>query len=391
MKLPVNEIIQGDTLQTLKQLPDNSIDCVVTSPPYWGLRDYGVEWQLGLESTFHEYLEKLWAIFDEVKRVLKPMGTCWVNLGDSYSSGVNNNDKKKVNGSKKVKPIKAKLPPKSLCQIPSRFAIGMADRGWILRNEIIWEKPNALPSSVKDRFTVDFEKIFFFVKQKKYYFEQQFEPVKECSIERLNRAVSNKNKWANGPDGQTKQTISQPRPNRNYKRYEKSNAPHTFDGSDHLVSPFDPKKGRNKRTVWTISTKPFRGAHFAVFPPELPATCIKAGCPKWVCKKCGKPREKVFKKGEFIHTGGSRKKDTPGLSDFQKQGTGYHTKIIIGYTDCGCNVGWKAGIVLDPFMGSGTTAVVSNELGRDYIGIEINPEYVRMANKRLQATQKPLL
>lgn len=166
-------VLIGNCAEILKTLPSESIDCVVTSPPYWGLRDYKtepVEWpdgwrgQLGLEPTPQLYIQHLVGIFDEVKRVLKDTGTCWVNLGDTYG-GTTKTDK-------------------SLAQIPSRFAIAMTDAGWILRNEIIWWKRNCMPSSVKDRFTVDFEKLFFFVKSKKYYFEQQLEPVAECSIKR---------------------------------------------------------------------------------------------------------------------------------------------------------------------------------------------------------------
>ena len=174
-----NKIIHGDSLEVLQTLPGESIDCVVTSPPYWALRDYGVPGQLGLESTFNEYISKLCDIFDEVKRVLKKEGTCWVNIGDTYvGSGFGAGGKHHFLSDQALKnPTKfAGLPNKSLCQIPSRFAIEMCNRGWILRNEIIWHKPNCMPQSVKDRFTVDFEKIFFFVKSKKYYFETQYEP-----------------------------------------------------------------------------------------------------------------------------------------------------------------------------------------------------------------------
>lgn len=210
--------------------------------------------------------------------------------------------------------------------IPFRFAIEMVNRGWILRNAIIWHKPNCMPSSVKDRFTVDFEYLFFFSKSKKYYFKTQHEPVKQCSIERLNRAVSNKHKWVKGPDGQTQHTMNKPRPNRNYKRYERSSAPHEFKGADHLVSPFDPKKGRNKRCVWTITTKPFKEAHFAVYPEDLVETPIKAGCP-------------------------------------------------------------EDGVVLDPFSGAGTTLLVAKKLGRNYIGVDINPRYVEMSKNRIKKTR----
>ena len=191
----LNQIICGDCLDELKKIPDESVDMVMTSPPYWALRDYGVEGQLGLEPTFQEYINRLCDIFDEVKRVLKKEGTCWVNMGDTYanSGGLSNSAPDRAGG--KPKGTRGTQPSaiakggyerpdsgtisKCLLQIPSRFAIEMTNRGWILRNSIVWWKPNCMPSSVKDRFTVDYEMLFFFTKSKKYYFETQYEPYTE--------------------------------------------------------------------------------------------------------------------------------------------------------------------------------------------------------------------
>ena len=314
--IPINTILQGDSLEVLKTLPDESIDMVITSPPYWALRDYGVEGQLGLEPTFQEYINKLCDIFDEVKRVLKKEGTCWVNLGDTYSgnSSYSKNGRQGY-GNDKIANMKEYLDPKlparkrgreqvnmdnikskSLCQIPSRFAIEMTNRGWILRNEIIWHKPNCMPSTVKDRFTVDFEKIFFFSKSKKYYFETQME---EALV---------------GYKG----TDFIPNSDKDKKSIKKTNA--TGASFNNRTDELQTK--RNKRTVWTITTKPFREAHFAVFPPELVETPIKAGCP-------------------------------------------------------------DGGIVLDLFFGAGTTGLVAKQLGKNYLGIELNPEYIKIAEQRL--------
>lgn len=301
-------IIQGDALEQLKKLSDESVDCVVTSPPYWALRDYGVEGQLGLEPTFQEYINKLCDIFDEVKRVLKKEGTCWVNMGDTYGgTGSGQKDTGKhgytpeAMATTKNKP-QSKLQGKSLIQIPSRFAIEMTNRGWILRNEIIWYKPNGMPSSAKDRFTVDFEKVFFFVKSKKYWFETQYEPYTEdldrWGGEKLK--ADGESTWDEGT-GQDTYRDRNMRPNSN---------------------------GRNKRCVWRINTKPFKEAHFAVYPEKLIEPMIKAGCP-------------------------------------------------------------EDGVVLDPFFGAGTTAVVAQKLNRKWLGIELNPEYIEIAKKRLK--QKPLL
>jgi len=305
----LNQILCGDAQQVLRRLPDESVDCVVTSPPYWALRDYGVQGQLGLEANFEEYIEALCRVFDQVQRVLKSSGTCFVNLGDTYSTrngtGWSNFLKGKRFKSSKP-PFTTKrpgttLPGKSLMQIPSRFAIKMSRRGWILRNEIIWWKPNAMPSSAKDRFTVDYEKVFFFVKSRYYFFNQQFEPVRDRK--RLERKLVN-------PTSPKKRHVA-PSPINTIN-------PKTAEASRLRIL----KNGRNKRCVWPIATRPFADEHFAVYPPELIETPIKAGCP-------------------------------------------------------------KRGVVLDPFVGSGTTAVIARTLERKFIGIDLNPEYVKMAQRRL--------
>lgn len=380
-----DKILEGNCLETLKKLPDESIDCIVTSPPYWGLRNYGtatweggdpkcthekakiksrydyslsensiqdvdrvgsdaprykdecptcgakkVDFQLGLEPTFEEYIDKLCTLFDEGKRALKKHGTCWVNLGDTYNStqagnikptGFQQRTPEEREAKALFKRTKADLPDKCLLQIPFRFSIEMCNRGWILRNVIIWHKPNCMPTSVEDRFTVDFEYVFFFVKERKYYFEQQLEKTKTPGSVQVSK------------EGDKSSLI-------------KDTVNATYFDRDYITGDM-----KNKRAVWTISPKPFKGAHFATYPFELIEPMVKAGCPRYVCKKCGKPREKVNEK-EF--------------------------------SDCGCKAGFEAGIVLDPFMGSGTTAVMAKKLHRDYVGLELNPEYIKMANKRIK-------
>lgn len=311
MEQYINTIIQGDALEVLKTLPDESIDCAITSPPYWALRDYGVEGQLGLEPTFQEYITKLCDMFDEVKRVLKKEGTCWVNIGDTYASGggasrhKGYNDPKYPNGRTGEFEEPSANPQqgateKSLCQIPSRFAIGMTNRGWILRNEIIWHKPNCMPSSAMDRFTVDFEKVFFFVKNKKYYFESQREDLQDTWGGR----------WGVMPKGD--------RPNAMVGRKEMS--------KEEFAEKY---QDRNKRTVWKINTKGTPEAHFATYPEKLVEPMIMAGCP-------------------------------------------------------------KNGIVLDIFMGAGTTGLVALNLDRKYIGIELNEEYIKIAQDRIKPYENKL-
>lgn len=303
----VNKIYQGDALETLRTFPDKCIDMIITSPPYYALRDYGVDGQLGMESTFQEYINKLCDIFDEVKRVLKDDGTCWVNIGDSYDG--NKRGKTDLIVSEAAKHScenlikKTQLQNKCLLQIPSRFAIEMTNRGWILRNELIWHKPSCMPASVKDRFTVDYEKIFFFSKSKKYYFEQQKEPMKTNDI--------NPPRGSKGVIGQLNSGLR--------KQDLLGRSDYTcFDARYKLPKDLM----RNMRCVWSINNQPFSGLHFATFPEKLVETPIKAG-----------------------------------------------TK--------------KGGIVLDIFMGSGTTGVVAKKLGRNYIGIELNEKYVEMAERRI--------
>jgi len=270
--MKANQIICGDCLEVLKTMPDGFVDMAITSPPYWNLRDYNVEGQLGLEKTFQEYIGKLCDIFDEVKRVLKDEGTCWVNMGDTYG-GNQDRSNQRVSGDHprncscsfcRLKRPKQScdIPDKCLTQIPSRFSIEMCNRGWILRNVIIWHKPNCMPSSVKDRFTVDFEYLFFFSKQKKYYFERQLEqytePMNRWGGEELK--AKGESTWDEGT-GQKSYRDRNMRPN---------------------------PQGRNKRCVWTITTKPYKEAHFAVYPEGLIETPIKAGCPEKICKNCGK-------------------------------------------------------------------------------------------------------
>jgi len=310
----VNKIYNTDALKGLQNMKAESIDCVVTSPPYWGLRDYGVKGQIGLEKTFEEYIHKLMLIFDEVKRVLKTTGTVWVNLGDTYggsncgygqsenSSGFQNVVKQKYYPTSNGKPLASKIFPKSLIGIPYRFVLAMIDKGWMLRNTIIWQKPNAMPESVRDRFTNDFEYLFFFTKSKQYHFKQQYEDFlsNEYDMERMRKGRKEYDgKWKG---------------NTNKKEHKIRARQSAFVAGN--------AEGRNKRTVWEINTKPFKDAHFAVFPEELITIPIKAGCP-------------------------------------------------------------KNGIVLDPFMGSGTTAVVAQKLGRKFIGLELKPAYIKIANKRI--------
>lgn len=261
-----NKLLHGDALEILKTLDSESVDCIVTSPPYWALRDYGAPGQLGIESDFRDYIDKLCTVFDELRRVLKRTGTCWLNLGDTYNgyrkhcslAGINpafNRLRPSRSGTQMpTKKTSRGLPSKCLMQIPSRVAIALCARGWILRNEIIWHKPNCMPSSVTDRFTMDYEKIFFLTKSTRYYFNQRavLEPLAPSSMARLSTNVA-------GQRG-------------SYRAH---------GGRTHPMKAVATEGNkRNKRCVWTVAPASFRGPHFATFPQKLIEIPILAGCPE---------------------------------------------------------------------------------------------------------------
>lgn len=255
------KILQGDVRKKLKEIEDNSIDCIVTSPPYWRLRDYGHDEQIGLEETPAEFIKNLCDVFDDCKRVLKDTGTLFVNLGDSYShsnsmSTVGRRGFYKDVKDLTLKKMKCMARKKSLVGIPAMFMIEMINRGWILRNKIIWQKTNVMPESVKDRFTNDYEEVFFFTKKEKYFFNKLYEPYAKKTLHAFkNGKIPNSHKYLEA--GKSKCGMR--------------------EGKEWLnvVS----EKGRNMRTVWSIGTVGIKEAHFSTFPLELARRCITAGCP----------------------------------------------------------------------------------------------------------------
>jgi DNA modification methylase len=297
-----NEIINTDCLTGLKELPENSIDCVVTSPPYFGLRDYGVNGQIGLEQTPEMYVSKLVDVFTEVKRVLKNEGTLWLNLGDTYynfrgyndfsvKQSISKNNAHVMNSPCGKRNAKLDgLKGKDLIGIPWMVAFALRNIGFYLRMDIIWNKPNPMPESVKDRPTKAHEYIFLMSKNEKYYYDYE--------------AI---------------QTETKGNEHDKHSRTSRKRFP-TDKVNGIRKEGYYPMA--NKRSVWTVNTKPYNEAHFAVFPEELIVDCIKAGCP-------------------------------------------------------------ENGIVLDPFLGSGTTAIVARKLNRNFIGFELNPDYVKIINKRI--------
>jgi site-specific DNA-methyltransferase (adenine-specific) len=310
----LNNILHGDAKTVLSRLPDECVNCCITSPPYWGLRDYDVDGQIGKEDSPETYINTLIDVFTEIDRVLKPDGTCFVNMGDTYAGGGAGTTKNAdigaylrrskysyilPNGSAKSAVYRGTNKHKSLLMIPYRFAWEAVEKlEWKLRNIINWHKPNQMPCSAKDRFTVDFEPVFFFSKSAKYYFNQQFEPystpLNRWGGFRLN-VMQGKSDWSE-QTGQNLYRDRNMRPN---------------------------PAGRNMRTTWSINTQSFKGNHFAVYPEKLAERMVLAGCP-------------------------------------------------------------EGGVVIDPFVGAGTTCVAAKQTGRNFIGIELNPEYVEIAKNRVQ-------
>ena len=340
------QILQGDCRAVLATLLAASVHCCVTSPPYFGLRDYGHDGQIGLEQTPAEYVANLVAVFRAVWRVLRPDGTLWVNLGDSYAndgkwggetggkqSYLPDSDRRRVGREKRS----TGLPAKSLIGIPWRLAFALQDDGWILRSDIIWHKPNAMPESVADRPTRAHEYLFLLAKSSRYYYDAQTiaEP---AQFWQGNAATFERS----GPVSQhvlPGQNAAQHRPERGGKggrnsfrgqgaEREGATGPANRDGRELADVGYGPT--RNKRSVWTVATRPYPGAHFATFPAELVEPCILAGCP-------------------------------PG------------------------------GVVLDPFCGSGTTLAVAMATGRNGIGVELNPAYIELAHARITSTQLALV
>lgn len=391
----INKIYQGDVLAYLGQLPAQSVNCCVTSPPYWGLRDYGIEGQLGLESSPEEYIEKMVAVFREVKRVLADDGTLWVNIGDSYATGGRGfsyaklqsknsfkkdmgwraapdglkhkdlvgipwmlafalradgcNDvkacqvlEKVINGLIKSYETYDAIPDKTLVvieQLKKEYAEAKGN-SWYLRQDIIWHKPNPMPESVRDRCTKSHEYIFLLSKSARYYYDAENIKIclQETSIKRLSQNIELQKGSLRVP-GKTNGAMKavygrKPRPGIDTKGGNQGNGDipkrghiRNHDGFnndwDLRTKAEQQSMGANKRSVWTVATQPFKEAHFATFPEEIPAICIKAGCP-------------------------------------------------------------EGGLVLDPFMGAATTALVARKLGRNYTGCELNPDYVKLAERRLK-------
>ena len=425
----INDIHQGDAVETLREMPESSVHCVMTSPPYFGLRDYEVDGQIGLEETVDKYISELEGVALELRRVLRDDGNWWLNLGDSFAgSGRGQWTDDDGEPKESYRPDSDQLPKqatrfrrKSKMLIPHRVAIALQDAGWIVRSDAVWSKPAAMPNPVKDRLNEHKEFLFHLTPAPNYWFDLDAvrEPHADASFDRIERAKESGN-YTGGL-----QMAACPRENaEEHARMDPKDACHP--------------NGKNPGDVLEITTKPFPEAHFAVYPPELCETPIKSSCPERVCAECSTPYERttrdvpVWKRDRSTierpqlrkalerfdnsdlseeHLKAAR---ATGFSDAaagkEQSGAGRNTDeteqlareakdVLGGYfreitmtdreTDgwsqaCDCETSeTESGIVLDPFAGAGTTALVAKRLGRQFIGIDLNPEYVAMAQRRV--------
>ena len=319
-----NKIYYGNAFDVLKMFPDGCINCCVTSPPYFNLRDYGIDGQIGLEESPSAYVKHLVKVFREIKRVLRDDGTLWVNIGDCYAGSGKGAWKHKNKQKETYTPdpdspqcknpkVWDGIKPKDLIGIPWLLAFALREDGWWLRQDVIWEKPNCLPESVKDRCTRAHEYIFLFSKSRRYYFDH--EAIKEPCVNRdLTSPKGNKG-------GLTPHSGRRGSGNKERKQRPCQSILKRGSQAGHI--PWADKELRNKRSVWHVNTKPLKNMHFATFPETLVLPCILSGCP-------------------------------------------------------------EGGVVLDPFVGSGTVGVVAKQNNRKYVGIDLNPEYCDMANERIE-------
>lgn len=325
-----NTIVVGDIRDHLQHFPDASVDCIVTSPPYFALRNYGHPNQIGLEATVEDWVQELRLATRSLARVLRPTGTFWLNVGDSYSAHTTEGAVKK-----------------SLLLGPQKLAIALADDGWLIRNQIIWAKPNGLPSSVTDRLSNSYEVVLLLTRSPRYFFD--LDAIRVPGSHPNKRRITRRH--VDRPPGYPPQSVT------------------PLGGGVDLNHGLDAMKrrgisthplGKSPGDVWSIPTAGYRGAHFATFPIALAERAVLAGCPERVCATCQTPwlRARARQNQRLLRTGTLQ-------------------------PHCACAGDWVPGLVLDPFMGAGTTAIAAASHRRDWLGIELNPEYAAQALERI--------
>lgn len=400
--MPTWRVVVGDVREQLRDLPEASAQCVVTSPPYWGLRDYGVPGQLGLENSVREFLEAMTAVFDDVRRVLRPDGTLWLNIGDCYANDgklggetsrmqryLGEANRKRVGREKRITGLKAK----DLVGIPWELAFALRESGWYLRRDIIWHKPNPMPESVRDRPTSAHEYVFLLTKAERYFYDAEAikNPPAESTLREVEQGYTGTATKA-FDDAGVQVTRLRDKQRGHSRRHVGFN-----DRWGLLPVAHQRAFGSNARSVWTIATQGFPDAHFATFPEELPMRCIKAGTSeRGACRTCRTPWDRIVDrepvpndvKAQF-ETARVRTADATGRDDGHTNYKPSYTRKVLSESwqpSCACDAGEPVPcVVLDPFAGSGTTGYVAVRLGRSFIGIELNPQYATMASRRIES------
>jgi len=349
---PTTETIHtGDCLEVLSTIPESSVHMCMTSPPYFGLRDYDTEGQIGLEDNLDDYISKLVAVGDKLRRVLRDDGSWWLNLGDSYSDN------------------------KQKMLVPHRVAIALQETGWVVRNDATWVKSNPMPQSVKDRLNTTTEQIFHLTPEPDYWYD--LDAIREPYAEKTNVAKKN----GHSVSGEKRTRDDSPGNHDEGGLYAKSR--------EEQMNP----AGKNPGDVFETTTEQFSGAHFAVYPAELCEKPIKSSCPPKVCADCAAPYEREVENkglgGEAVIQDNERpaaeERDVSESSLLRTNGRTWREREFKGWSQiCDCNTNkTDPGIALDPFAGAGTTCLKAKELGRRFIGIELNPEYADMARSRI--------
>ena len=401
---PSWDVWEGDALDVLRTLPDGTFHVCVTSPPYFGLRDYGIDGQIGLEETIGEYVDRLRAVFREVRRVLRDDGSAWINLGDSYTrtpkSNVLQTKNRRVDfpdhaktGSSDGGTHRAARPgsrigglaPKNLIGIPWRVALALQDDGWILRSDCVWHKPNAIPSSVKDRPYHDHEYVFLLVKSGRYHYDAEAVKVPAKTTDHP-RNVDSRTKVPGQPEHTGLRLVG-------LARKQDGHGNRAHDGFNARWDATGGAPMRGLRTVWTIPTQPTAEAHSATFPQVLVETCLRATGPTMCCARCAAPQRRIVERiaGTPNRSKGARQAARcdgaiVGGTERVTLDTPSPAKIVTLGWESTCSCGSERtvpGRVLDPFCGSGTTGIVAKRLGMRFLGIDLNPEYVEMAKRRI--------
>ena len=373
MNININTILHGDVLWKLYELEPDSVDFTVTSPPYYKQRNYNVEGQLGQEKKVEDYLQKLYNIFDQVWRITKLHGTLWIVIGDKYNN----------HGSPNL--------------IPYRLMEGLGKRGWTPKQDIIWWKRNAFCTSYVTMFGIDYEHVLYLAKdEEEYFFQMQYRQYAESTLKEFGEDYKGKNtkdyKAAGAqPASDAKRRII------TGKKMPPIGGKKKADGYSGAYSGNTPEfgLGSHMRAVWDIPVKGFKKAHFAVFPEALVQRIFDSAMPNGICKTCGFLRRKQYREkrvntrpGKNTGTGKSGKPDDPNAAIHNADLSKYRQQILRkddGFYECNCNDGFNKPVVFDPFMGAGTTGVVAVRNNCNYLGIELNESYIKMANERIKS------